>query len=82
MTSQVTLNRKKLHVSEDATAPVGPSWRRLAVGPIPPAGWGTRSARSHLGKRPEHEIPDLAHGGVGPGVRPVLGQVSPERAEG
>jgi hypothetical protein len=38
---------------------VGPSWRRLAVGPIPPADWGTRSTRSHLGKRPEHESPDF-----------------------
>jgi hypothetical protein len=43
----------------NSTAPVGPSWRRLAVGPIPPAGRGTRSTRSHLGKRPEHEIPDF-----------------------
>jgi hypothetical protein len=41
----------------NSTAPVGPSWRHLAVGPIPPADWGTRSTRSpHLGKRPEHEV--------------------------
>jgi hypothetical protein len=55
--------------------------RHLVVGPIPPADWGTRSTRSHLGKRPEHESPDFCpRRGVDPGVRPVLGQVSPERA--
>jgi hypothetical protein len=64
---------------QNSTAPVVPSWRHLAVGPTPPADWGTRSTRSHLGKRPE--VPDFCpHGGVGPGVRPVLGQVSPEAA--
>jgi hypothetical protein len=42
---------------QNSTAPVGPLWRRLAVDPIPPADWGTRSTRSHLGKRPEHEPP-------------------------
>jgi hypothetical protein len=57
------------------TAPEGPSWRHLAVGPIPPADWGTRSTRSHLGKRPEHEILLLVDRGVGPGVRRVLGQL-------
>jgi hypothetical protein len=38
---------------QNSTAPVGPSWRHLAVGPIPPADWSTQSTRSHLGKRPE-----------------------------
>jgi hypothetical protein len=52
---------------QNSTAPVGPSWRRLAVGPIPPAGWGTRSIRSHLGKRPEHEVPDFCPRRGGPG---------------
>jgi hypothetical protein len=66
---------------QNSTAPVGPSWRRLAVGPIPPADWSTRSTRSHLGNRPEHEIRIFVDRGVGPGVGvlpPVLGQVSPE----
>jgi hypothetical protein len=44
----------------NSTGSVGSSWRRLAVGPIPPADWGTRSTRSHLGKRLEHEIPDFS----------------------
>jgi hypothetical protein len=35
----------------NSTTPVRPSWRHLAVGPTPPADWGTRSNRSHLGKR-------------------------------
>jgi hypothetical protein len=61
---------------------VGPSWRRLAVGPTPPADWGTRSTRSHLGKCPEHEILIFADRGVGPGVGPVQGQVSPKGAGG
>jgi hypothetical protein len=65
------LNRKKVHVKLNSTAPVGPSWRHLTVGPIPPADWGTRSTRSHLGKRPEREILVLVDRGVGPGVRPV-----------
>jgi hypothetical protein len=52
---------------QNSTAPVGPFWRRLAVGPIPPAGWGTRSTRSHLGKPPEHEVPDFCSRRGGPG---------------
>jgi hypothetical protein len=53
-------NRKKVNVVKILPPrPVGPPWRHLAVDPVPPAGWGTRSTRSHLGKLPEHEIPDL-----------------------
>jgi hypothetical protein len=50
-----------------STAPVGLSWRHLEVDPIPPADWGTRSTRSHLGKRPEHEVPDFCSRRGGPG---------------
>jgi hypothetical protein len=47
-------NRKKQKgaCGQNSTAPVGPPWRHLAVDPVPPASWGTRSTRSHLGKRP------------------------------
>jgi hypothetical protein len=64
--------KKKSACGQNSTAPVGPSWRHLAVAPIPPAGWGTRSTRSHLGKRPEHEIPGFCsrRGGGGPGGAP------------
>jgi hypothetical protein len=59
-TQHTTSQPQKDACQQNSTAPVGPSWRRLAVVPIPPpAGWGTRSTRSHLGKRPEHEIPDF-----------------------
>jgi hypothetical protein len=67
---------------QNSTAPLGPSWRRLAVGPTQPADWGTRSTRSHLGKCPEHEILFFAGRGVAPGVRPIQGQVSPKGAGG
>jgi hypothetical protein len=44
---------------------LGAAWRlapsHQLVGALDPS-------RSHLGKRPEHEVPDLAHGGVGPGA--------------
>jgi hypothetical protein len=67
----LSVSRKKVHVSKILPPPWGllPSWRRLAVGPIPPAGWDTRSTSSHLGKRPEHEIPDFCsrRGGLGLG---------------
>ena len=67
---------------QNSTAPVGPFWRRLAVGPIPPAGWGTRSTRSHLGKPPEHEVPDLCSRRGGPGGAPRSGPGLPGRGWG
>jgi hypothetical protein len=66
----------------NSTAPVGPSWRRLAVGPIPPADWDTRSTRSHLGKRPEHEIPDFCSPRGGPGGASRSGPRSPRKGLG
>jgi hypothetical protein len=71
----------------NSTSPVGPSWLHLAVGPIPPADWGTRSTRSHLGKRPEHEISDFCPRRGGPGGAPrsgpgLPGPCSPEGAGG
>jgi hypothetical protein len=64
---------------QNSTAPVGPSWRHLAVAPTPPADWGTRSTRSHLGKRPEHEIPAFCSRRGGPGGAPRSGPGLPER---
>jgi hypothetical protein len=77
-----TSQPQKSGCQQNSTAPVGPSWRRLAVGPTTPADWGTRSTRSHLGKCPEHEVLIFADRGVGLGVHPVQGQVSPKRAGG
>jgi hypothetical protein len=54
-----TSQTQKGACGQNSTAPVEPPWRHLAVDPIPPADWGTRSTRSHLGKHPEHEVPDL-----------------------
>jgi hypothetical protein len=55
----------------------------MAVGPTPPADWGTRSTRSHLGKRPEHEIPDFCSRRGGPGGAPYRsGPGLPERGWG
>jgi hypothetical protein len=52
--------QKKVHVNKILPPPWGlASWRCLAVVPIPPADWDTRSTRSHLGKRLEHEVPDF-----------------------
>jgi hypothetical protein len=42
---------------QNSTAPVGPHWRHLAVEPIPPADWGTRSTRSHR-PRPSVSAPN------------------------
>jgi hypothetical protein len=72
-----TFQPQKGACGQSSTAPVGPSWRHLAVGPTPPADWDTRSTRSHLGKRPKHEVPGFCPWRGGPGVRPVLGQVPP-----
>jgi hypothetical protein len=71
----------KFH-EQNSTAPVGPSWCQLAVDPIPPADWGTRSTRSHLGKRPEHEILDFCSRRGGPGGAPRSGPGLPERGRG
>jgi hypothetical protein len=77
------LNRKKVHVNKaNSSAPVGPSWRHLAVGPIPPADWGTRSTRSHLSKRPEHEVTDFCPRRGGAGGAPRSGPDLPERGWG
>jgi hypothetical protein len=58
-------------------APWRPAWRclaSLAVGTAPhPTSWCTRSIRTHLGNRPEHEVPGFcsSRGAVpgGPGER-------------
>jgi hypothetical protein len=67
---------------QNSTAPLGPSWRHLEVCPIPPADWGTRSTRSHLGKRPEHEIPDFYSRRGGLRGVPRSGPGLPERGWG
>jgi hypothetical protein len=64
---------QKSACEQSSTAPVGLYWHHLGVGPIPPADWGTRSTRSHLGKRPEHEIPDFCSRRGGPGGAPRSG---------
>jgi hypothetical protein len=73
-------NRKKVHVNKILPPPwglLGATWR-LA----PSAGWGTRSTRSHLGKRPEHEIPDFCSRRGGPGGVPRSGPGLPETGWG
>jgi hypothetical protein len=74
---------------------VGPDWLlHLAVGPTPPAGWGTRSTTSHFSKAPRTRealgpwvLLTAARGGVGLPERArraaILGQVSsPESGRG
>jgi hypothetical protein len=60
---------------QNSTAPVGPSWRHLAelIGALDPPAVTSVSA-------PNTRSLIFVHGEVGPGVRPVLGQFSPERA--
>jgi hypothetical protein len=61
---------------------VGPSRRRLAVGPIQPADRGTRFTCSHFGKRLEHEIPGFGRPRGGPGGAPCSGPGLPGSQEG
>jgi hypothetical protein len=82
-TRSTTSQPQKGACQQNSTAPVGPSWHRLAVVPIPPADWGTRSTRSHTSvSAPNTRSLIFVDREVGPGVRPVLGQVSPEGAWG
>jgi hypothetical protein len=75
-------SRKKVHVSKILPPPwglLGTAWRlapsHQLVGALDPPTSTSVSA-------PNTRSLIFAHGGVGPGVRPVLGQVSPKRAGG
>jgi hypothetical protein len=75
-------NRKKVHVGKILPPPwglLGAAWRwapsHQLVGALDPPAVTSVSA-------PNTRSLIFAHGGVGPGRRPVLGQVSPKRAGG
>jgi hypothetical protein len=73
-------NRKKVHVKKKLPPPCGlpgAAWRlapsHQPIGALDPPAVTSASA-------PNTRSQIFVHGGVGPGVRPVLGQVSPKRA--
>jgi hypothetical protein len=67
---------------QTSTAPVGPSWRRLAVGPILAADWALDPPAVTSVSAPDTRSLIFVDRGMGPGVRPGVRQVSPKGAGG